>query len=279
MNYDCALIKDLLTLYHDKATSETSTKLIEEHLDACTECRLFYDEIKKSTGIRFKPPAQTDGAGSYVSLAKRLRRTKWYWRIGIGLLIGCVISLSLMFADGNRFDPKSAAYASNVINKSARLLAAVPMGTERVLYIYDDDGQYLNVSVIYRFPFWKYNYTWPNRYVPDPDAQVELATKQSYANSNNQSLYFVYAVAVHDDRVASIELGKEGIMQHRKVDSELTVFFWDKTGDWDGTGTWPGMIRDTELQGTAYAEDGTALYSLTLVHENGQDAFQWNPAE
>lgn len=280
MKYECDLIKDLLPLYHDKASSDCSSKVVEEHLNECDECRRFYQEVKKTTNIPFKSISKTDNADGYLSLAKKLRRTKWYWRLCIGLLLGCIISLSLMYADGNRFDPMNAAHVGNVIDKNSRLLATVPMGKERILYIYDDDGLYRNIDVIYHFPFWKYSYTWPNRYIADPSSGVQLITRGSYANSINKSLYIVYAVAVNDTRVAYIELGKAGKMQRQNANSKITVFFWNETGNWDGTGTWNGMIKDSDLRGTAYASDGTVLYNLTLAHEsNGQDNIKWIPVD
>ncbi|ACL76961.1 hypothetical protein [Ruminiclostridium cellulolyticum] len=278
MKYNCDLIKDLLLLYQDKATSDFSSNVVEDHLNKCNECYRFYHEVKKATEIHFKTPPKTDNVGGYQSLAKRLNRAKWYWRLCIGLLLGCIISLSLMYADGNRFDPMSAAHAGNVLDENSRLLAAVPMGKERILYIYDDDGLYRDINVVYHFPFWKYNYKWPNRYIADRNLGVQLITKGSYANSINKSLYIIFAVAVNDGRVAYIELGKEGKLQRQNVDSPITVFFWDETGNWDGTSTWNGMIKDSELRGTAYASDGTVLYNLT--HEsNEQNPIKWIPVD
>lgn len=278
MKYDCDLIKDLLPLYHDKATSDFSSKIVNKHLNECDECRRYYHEVRKAADMQLKSPPKLDNVGGYLSLAKRIRRAKWYWRLCIGLLLGCIISLSLMYADGNRFEPMSAAHAGNVIDKNSRLLATVPMGKERILYIYDDDGLYRDIDVIYHFPFWKYSYKWPNRSIADPNSGIQLITRGSYANSINRSLYIIYAVAVNDARVDCIELGKEGKMQRQNVNSSITVFFWNETGNWDGTGTWSGMIKDSELRGIAYASDGTVLYNL--VHEtNGQDTIKWIPVD
>lgn len=280
MKYDCDLIKDLLPLYHDKATSDSSSKVVEEHLNECDECRRFYQEVKKTTNIPFKSLSETDNAGGYLSLAKRLRRTKWYWRLYIVFIIGIIIYQSLMYSDGNRFDAMKAAYASNVIDNQSQLMATVPMGNKRILYIYDDDGLYRDIDVTYKFPYWKYTHTSPNRYIADPDAGVQLITNKAYANSTNNSLYIVYAVAVNDKRVAYIELGKEGSMQRQNVDSKIAVFFWDETGNWDGTDTWDGIIKKGELRGTAYANDGSVLYNLAQVNQsNGQDSSKWIPVE
>jgi hypothetical protein len=232
--------------------------------------------VKSATPANFISPPKAEDAGGYQSLAKRLRRAKWYWRLCIGLFLGCILSFSMMYADGNRFNPLSAAQAGNVMDKNARLLATVPMGKERILYIYDDEGLYRDIDVIYRFPFWKYSYKWPNRHIADPNTGVQLITEASYASSTNQSLYLIFAVAVNDPLVALIELGKEGKMQRQNVDSSIAVFFWNETGNWDGTATWSGMIKDSQLQGTAYDSDGTVLYQLT--HEaKDEDTIQWIP--
>lgn len=278
MKYDCDLIKDLLPLYNDKVTSDFSSRVVEEHLKECGPCRRYFNEVKKATDIPFKSSSKTDKESGYLSLAKRLRRAKWYWRLCIGLFLGLIIFLSFMYADGNRFDPISAAQASNIINKNSQLLATVPMGKERILYIYDDDGIYRDIDVIYHFPFWKYRYKWPNRYIADPNSGVQLITRGGYASSINKSLYIVVAVAVNDTRIAYVELGKEGKMQRQSVDSPITVFFWDETGNWDGSSTWNGMIKDSELRGTAYAKDGTALYNLAHGSD-GQDSIQWIPID
>ena len=39
MKYDCDVIRDLLPLYADKACSEKSRDMVEEHLEECPDCR------------------------------------------------------------------------------------------------------------------------------------------------------------------------------------------------------------------------------------------------
>lgn len=280
MKYDCEMIKDLIPLCLDKTASNASSRIVEEHLTECSDCYRFYQEVKKDAGISFQSSSDAADTSEYVSLAKRLRRTKWYWRACIGALLGFMLVLFLNYADGSRLAPLNAAYASKVVDNRAALMAAVPMGNHRILYIFDDDGLYRDVDVIYRFPYWKYNHTIPNRYIAKPDEGLQVITHKSYASSIDNSLYIVYAVVVNDERVAYIDLGKEGKMQRQNVESKVTVFYWDETGSWDGTDSWNGMIKNTELRGTAYASDGTLLYNLTQMSEiNGQESLQWVPAE
>ncbi len=59
---DCAIVGDLLSLYHDDVVSETTKTAVEEHLAGCEGCRREYDALRrelpidageKSTGKRF----------------------------------------------------------------------------------------------------------------------------------------------------------------------------------------------------------------------------------
>lgn len=43
----CDIIKDLLPSYIDGLTSEASNELIREHLESCSECRSYYEEMKR----------------------------------------------------------------------------------------------------------------------------------------------------------------------------------------------------------------------------------------
>ena len=45
MKYDCEVIRDLLPLYADKACSERSREMVEEHLQECAVCRGMMDDL------------------------------------------------------------------------------------------------------------------------------------------------------------------------------------------------------------------------------------------
>ena len=44
---DCCIIRDLLPLCDDDAISEESRKIIEGHLENCSECRAYYQGIHR----------------------------------------------------------------------------------------------------------------------------------------------------------------------------------------------------------------------------------------
>ena len=48
MKMDCDIIRDLLPLYTDGACSENSRKMVEEHLNECSDCRSMLEKLKET---------------------------------------------------------------------------------------------------------------------------------------------------------------------------------------------------------------------------------------
>ena len=47
MKCKCGVIKDLLPLYVDDIVSEESREVVKEHLDACANCKKYYEKLKE----------------------------------------------------------------------------------------------------------------------------------------------------------------------------------------------------------------------------------------
>jgi succinate dehydrogenase hydrophobic anchor subunit len=45
MKYPCNVIRDLIPLYYDQVCSEESAAIVKEHLDECSDCKEYYDEL------------------------------------------------------------------------------------------------------------------------------------------------------------------------------------------------------------------------------------------
>ena len=45
MKYDCSIIQDLLPLYKDGICSDSSRKMIEEHIAECHTCKKMLDNL------------------------------------------------------------------------------------------------------------------------------------------------------------------------------------------------------------------------------------------
>lgn len=271
MKYNCDIVRDLLPLYQDGIASDASKLMVKEHLEECRDCTDFFQEIQKELSVNQKDKYEEKKA--YISLAKRIRRTRWYWRLIIGILIGSFVWASLMYAEGYRLNPLSAAYAGNILTRERPVLDTIKIADDKMIYLFRDGadgGLYREVYVTFRFPFWRYQYMTQDYYIYE-DTPLQILTGKTIANSLDKSLYMIYAIAVNDTHVASVELGREGKMQKELVKQGMVHFVWDETDDWDGTDNWPGIISRNELKGTAYAADGTPLYML----QNIDDKLRW----
>jgi hypothetical protein len=52
---DCNIIKDLLPLYIDNMTSQTSNQCIDEHLKSCQECKKVYEQMEQTITVETAP--------------------------------------------------------------------------------------------------------------------------------------------------------------------------------------------------------------------------------
>ncbi len=52
MEFNCEIIRDLLPLYCDGVCSETSKKIVEEHIEKCGLCKAVYENLRKGSGIQ-----------------------------------------------------------------------------------------------------------------------------------------------------------------------------------------------------------------------------------
>lgn len=53
---NCEVIQDLLPLYIDGCCSDTSSKLVIEHIKSCPECRKMYEAMSKNTEAHLNQP-------------------------------------------------------------------------------------------------------------------------------------------------------------------------------------------------------------------------------
>jgi len=90
MKIPCDVAADLLPLYHDGVCSQSTKKLIEEHLKECEACRIMLGKISNTT-IDNKIKAERQGV--VMHQAKALKRKSVFW--GISIAVG-VITLMMM---------------------------------------------------------------------------------------------------------------------------------------------------------------------------------------
>ena len=72
MNYriPCEIIRDLMPMYADGLTSETTDREIRSHLEECETCREMYERMKAD----MEGVSQTAGKPSEIDYLKKVRR-------------------------------------------------------------------------------------------------------------------------------------------------------------------------------------------------------------
>ena len=48
----CSVIRDLLPLYEEKICKIETVKLVEEHLESCSNCKTMYNDMHKDIGLK-----------------------------------------------------------------------------------------------------------------------------------------------------------------------------------------------------------------------------------
>ena len=141
MKYDCDLIQDLLPIYVDDALSESSKKLVEEHLSECEECRELLEDIKAEHEKKAEEKGQYE---THVkNYAKRIKRRKRIIIASIvALLSVCIIGASAItyFAVSDPFDYLAADIgtyeeAEKYIEKG-KIPSIMPKDAEQISFIY-----------------------------------------------------------------------------------------------------------------------------------------------
>lgn len=123
MKYSCDVIKDLLPLYYDKACSEPSRKIVEEHLAECASCRSIMKKLQDNTCENCLHDEKEDIIKNYTrSVKKKI--------LYAGLIVAAVTLLACFIANlaaGNTLDWFFIVLTSLLVLAS---VTAVPMMAE-----------------------------------------------------------------------------------------------------------------------------------------------------
>ena len=96
MQLPCAVVRDLLPLYAENLTEDETKKLVDEHLEGCTECRQKLAEI--DTGMA----APVDSSKPMMALKKEIRKRRWFSAIAAALLV--FVAVYTCFDHENRME-------------------------------------------------------------------------------------------------------------------------------------------------------------------------------
>ena len=81
MKLPCAVVRDLLPLYAENLTEDETKKMVDEHLESCTECRQRLAEID----TRIVDPV--DSSKPLMALKKEIQKRRWFSAIVAALLV------------------------------------------------------------------------------------------------------------------------------------------------------------------------------------------------
>lgn len=95
MRLSCEVIRDLLPLYVDKACSEESTGLVEEHMAECENCRQTYNDMK-TEGKTEELAKSEEFRARQTDSVKKVKK-KWSRSKKICLTLGIIIGAGLLY--------------------------------------------------------------------------------------------------------------------------------------------------------------------------------------
>ena len=81
----CNIVKDLLPLYVDGVISEDSGKLVEEHIESCSECKDYYNQLKDAD-------IPVEKAADDKAAIKKIRRRLNLKKIIVGCIVAAVVA-------------------------------------------------------------------------------------------------------------------------------------------------------------------------------------------
>ena len=116
----CDIVKDLLPLYVDGVLSEDSTKLVDEHIESCLECKDYYNQLRDSDVAVKQNKAADDKA-----IIKKIRRKLNLKKIIVGCIVAAIVAIGAFGAyykyvldESHMSYEESGAYLENDILKT-----------------------------------------------------------------------------------------------------------------------------------------------------------------
>jgi len=126
MKYPCETVRDLIPLYHDNVCSDSSRKIVEEHLEECGLCKSEMEKIDNVTYDNCLQLEREDVVGHHTKTVKRKSLVAGLYTSGI-LAIPILVCLIVNLATGHALDWFFIVLTSLMVLAS---LTVVPMIAE-----------------------------------------------------------------------------------------------------------------------------------------------------
>lgn len=119
--YECDLIQDLLPLYQDRVCSDSSKKVVEEHLEECPNCRNVLQQLKNISYDEVLSKEKSNVLDTHAKKEKRYSTTVGIVTAGI-LMIPVIVCLICNIAIGHALDWFFIVLASLLVFASITVL-------------------------------------------------------------------------------------------------------------------------------------------------------------
>ena len=90
---NCAIVRDLLSLYHDDVVSDITKTAVKEHLEACTDCRGEYDSLCEELPVN---TGEKSTAKQFASMMKK-QKIKKIIAIVLPIVLACALLITGYF--------------------------------------------------------------------------------------------------------------------------------------------------------------------------------------
>lgn len=94
MKNNCEIVQDLLPMYVEGLTSESSNQFVEEHIDSCPECLNYYKTIKEDLPLEETSysHAEIEDQELIKDIKQRIKNRTFIVAL-VGILIGLFFAL------------------------------------------------------------------------------------------------------------------------------------------------------------------------------------------
>lgn len=263
MKYKCEMVRDLMPLCVDDAASETSKKVVVEHIAECKECVEYYNKMVNEIPINTEYPEESK---RYTEIARKIRKSKIYTRTTLSIVIGLAFIFLLNYASGYRFTAEAAASLSGRLNTYSELIGNYDWGDSQ-FYIYSNMTSYDIVTVNSHWNGWKAVdncLVWP-KYNEDAGGIINAGSMYSWSDRNKECGIQLFSIIVEDPSVASIEISVFGKTKSIEAKAnKLTIITFENDN----------RSLTNETTGSAYDSSGNILYQLVTSESTNRLVWQ-----
>jgi hypothetical protein len=251
MKYKCEMVRDLMPLCVDDVASETSKKIVVEHIAECKECVDYYSKMVNEIPLHTEYSEENKG---YIEIARKIRKRKILIRTTLTIVICLTFIFLLNYSSGYRFTAEAAASLSGRLNISSELIGNYDWGDSQ-FYIYNNVTSYDVVTVNSHWNGWKAVdncLVWP-KYNEDTGGIINTGSMYYWSDRNSKCGIQLFPVIVKDSNVARIEISTFGKTRSIEAETnELTIITFENDN----------RSLTNEVTGSAYDSSGNVLYQL-----------------